>query len=65
MPLANYVKELRRRFALGISTEHSYRTDLQVLLNNLVKGISVTNEPTRQKCGATDYRIQQKEIPLG
>jgi predicted helicase len=65
MPINEYLKQVKNRFNAGISTEHSYRSDLQVLLNNLVKGIIVTNEPKRQKCGAPDYIIQKKEVPLG
>ena len=65
MPINEYLKQVKQRFKTGISTEHSYRSDLQVLLNNLVKGITVTNEPKRQKCGAPDYIIQNKEVPLG
>ncbi|MGD9732239.1 MAG: N-6 DNA methylase, partial [Desulfamplus sp.] len=65
MPINQYLKQVKQRFNAGISTEHSYRSDLQVLLSNLVKGITVTNEPKRQKCGAPDYIIQNKEVPLG
>ena len=65
MPINDYLKQVRQRYSTGISTEHSYRSDLQVLLNNLVPNITVTNEPKRQKCGAPDYIIQKKEVPLG
>ena len=65
MPINEYLKKVKKLYDSGISTEHSYRGDLQVLISSLVKGISVTNEPKRQKCGAPDYIIQKKEIPLG
>lgn len=65
MPVNEYIKEVKKRFNAGNSTEHSYRADLQALISSLVKGISVTNEPKRQKCGAPDYIIQRKEVPLG
>ncbi|MDY6904045.1 MAG: type ISP restriction/modification enzyme [Thermodesulfobacteriota bacterium] len=60
-----YCKNIQQHFQTGLSTEHSYRADLQSLLQNLVKGIMVTNEPKRQKCGAPDYIIQKKEVPIG
>jgi type I restriction-modification system DNA methylase subunit len=63
--LEEYCKNIKQRYRTGISTEHSYRGDLQNLLENLIKGIIVTNEPTRQKCGAPDYIIQRKEVPIG
>ncbi len=65
MPINEYLKQVKQRFKSGISTEHTYRSDLQVLLNSLVLGITVTNEPKRQKCGAPDYILQKKEVPLG
>jgi len=63
--ISDYLKNIIKGYLSGISTEHSYRGDLKDLINNLVKGIVVTNEPKRQKCGAPDYIIQVKEIPIG
>ena len=63
--IEQYGKNIKQRFKTGISTEHSYRGDLQNLLQNLIKGIKITNEPKRQKCGAPDYIIQRKEVPIG
>jgi predicted helicase len=65
MPINEYIKQVKKGFATGISTEHSYRPALQNLLLGLVKGITVTNEPKRQKCGAPDFIIQRKDIPIG
>ncbi|MCJ7484251.1 MAG: N-6 DNA methylase [Thermodesulfovibrionales bacterium] len=65
MPIDEYLKQVKQRYAAGISTEHSYRADLQNLMLLMVKGIQVTNEPKRQKCGAPDYIIQKKQVPLG
>ena len=60
-----YIKKISKGYLSGISTEHSYRGDLKDLISELVKGINVTNEPKRQKCGAPDYIIQKKEVPIG
>ena len=65
MPVKEYLKEVKRRYSAGISTEHSYRGDLQNLLSELVKEASITNEPKRQECGAPDYIVQRKDVPLG
>lgn len=65
MPINEYLKQVKQQYAAGISTEHSYRADLQNLILVLVKGIQVTNESKRQKCGAPDYIIQKKQVPLG
>jgi Predicted helicase len=63
--IEQYCKNIKQRFKTGISTEHSYRGDLQNLLQHLIKGINITNEPKRQECGAPDYIIQRKEVPIG
>ncbi len=65
MPIKTYIEQVKKRFASGIATEHSYRADLQTLINDLVKGVTVTNEPKRVSCGAPDYIITRKEIPIG
>lgn len=65
MPIANYINEVNKRFKTGISREHSYRGDLQTLLETLVPNIIATNEPARIDCGAPDYVITKKDIPLG
>ena len=62
--LMQYCQNIEKRFKSNISTEHSYRGDLQDLLQSLTKGIEVTNEPKRQKCGAPDFILQKKEVPI-
>ena len=65
MPIAEYLKEVSKRYKTGISREHSYRGDLQTLVESLVTGIIATNEPARISCGAPDYVITKNNIPLG
>lgn len=65
MPIANYINEINKRYKTGISREHSYRGDLQTLIEKLATGIIATNEPARIKCGAPDYVITKNNIPLG
>lgn len=49
----------------GHATEHSYRGYLQSFVETLCPEVQATNEPKRQKCGAPDYVVMKKEIPLG
>ena len=65
MTIEQYINNINTRYKTGISTEHSYRSDLQVLLENLCPGILVTNEPSRVACGAPDYILTRKNIPVG
>jgi hypothetical protein len=65
MTTSDYIQKLNSRFKTGISTEHSYRGDLQSFLENLLPGIIVTNEPSHIACGAPDYILTKKNIPVG
>ncbi len=65
MTVQQYLEKINVRFKSGISTEHSYRGDLLNLLENLSTGVQITNEPTRIACGAPDYIITKKGIPVG
>lgn len=65
MTLQQYIETINQRFRLGNATEHTFRGDLQHLLESLVPDIRATNEPKRQSCGAPDYIITRGEIPVG
>ena len=65
MTLNEYISTINQRFKLGNATEHTFRGDLQHLLESLVTDIRATNEPKRQSCGAPDYIISRGEIPVG
>ena len=65
MTLDQYIDNINKRYKLGNATEHTFRGDLQQLLESLVPDIRATNEPKRQSCGAPDYILTKKEIPVG
>jgi predicted helicase len=65
MNIQTYLDHLSTRYKAGNSTEHTFRPDFQVLLETMLPGIMVTNEPTRIKCGAPDYILTKNDIPLG
>ncbi|MCQ2167185.1 MAG: DNA methyltransferase [Bacteroidales bacterium] len=60
MDLQEYIKQINEQFKTGNAREHSYRPMLQQLLNDLLPGFVVTNEPARISCGAPDYIISSK-----
>ncbi|KOR29823.1 hypothetical protein TI05_14690 [Achromatium sp. WMS3] len=65
MHIDQYINSLNQRYRLGNATEHTFRGDLQQLLESLVPTIRATNEPKRQMCGAPDYILTKKDIPVG
>lgn len=64
MNFKEYIKELDRLYNVGNTTEHSFRGSLQSFLSELLPGYVVTNEPRRQECGAPDYVITKKGVPM-
>lgn len=65
MPVAQYLDHIAKRYKLGNATEHTFRGDLQQLLEFIVPDIAATNEPKRQSCGAPDFILTRKDIPIG
>jgi len=65
MTIEQYLESVSKRHKLGNATEHSFRGDLQQLIESLAPEISATNEPKRQSCGAPDYILTKKDIPIG
>ncbi len=65
MTTTDYLTSINERYQAGIAREHSYRGDLQVLLEEMLDDVLVTNEPSRIECGAPDYILTRKGIPVG
>ena len=65
MNIQQYIGNVSSLFNTGKCTEHSYRGDLQQLLTSLLEDVAVTNEPKRIECGAPDYILTRKDIPIG
>ncbi|MDY6364834.1 MAG: type ISP restriction/modification enzyme [Cyanobacteriota bacterium] len=61
----NYLDGVIQKYKTRQTTEHSFRGELQKFFEDTVKGIQAINEPRRQKCGAPDYIVQKKSIPIG
>lgn len=65
MTIIQYIQNINQRYQLGNATEHTFRGDLQQLIESIVPDIRATNEPKRQSCGAPDYILTKKDIPVG
>lgn len=65
MTIDQYIANINQRYKLGNATEHTFRGDLQQLIESVVEGVRATNEPKRQACGAPDYILTKKDIPVG
>lgn len=65
MTIEEYLDNVNKRYRIGNATEHTFRGDLQQLIESLSPGFRATNEPKRQSCGAPDYIITKRGIDVG
>jgi hypothetical protein len=65
MNLDQYIDIINQKFKAGNATEHTFRGILEQLIESIVPTIRATNEPKRQSCGAPDYILTKKDIPVG
>lgn len=65
MSISEYIKSINKRYKSGLSTEHTFRGDLQQIIETIEPKVRATNEPKRQQCGAPDYILTVKEVPVG
>jgi type I restriction-modification system DNA methylase subunit len=65
MNLDQYIDNINQKFKAGNATEHTFRGILEQLIESIVPTIRATNEPKRQSCGAPDYILTKKDIPVG
>jgi predicted helicase len=64
-PVSQYFAALQKDHSTGRAREHSYRPALKTLIEALNPSIIATNEPRREKCGAPDFILTQKDLPMG
>mgnify|MGYP005840768285 CR=1 FL=1 len=66
MTTQDYISALNEKYKSGISTEHTFRNNLEELVKSLAPDILVTNEPSRvTDAGNPDYIITKGKIPVG
>jgi len=64
-PLRAYILSIEKALSEGNATEHTYRPFLKNLVESLADGITATNEPRREACGAPDFIITRNKLPVG
>lgn len=65
MNVKDYVKDLNRELATGLTREHAFRPALKYLIESSSQSIIAVNEPKRIDCGAPDFIVQDSNRPVG
>jgi len=64
-PIDVYRRQMERELQAGNATEGTHRPALKTLIESLHPGVTATNEPKRVACGAPDFSLTRKKVPLG
>ena len=63
--IEEYLSNIKKSYDTKVATEHTYRGALSDLIHKISKDIEAVNEPIRQACGAPDYILLRRGIPIG
>ena len=61
--ISAYIKNINALYQTGLTTEHSFRPDLKILLEACT-GCKVINEQSHIDCGAPDLTLLSKQLPI-
>ena len=64
MKVSEYIEKVNNSNKLVITSENSFRGDLQNLLETLLPNLSVTNEPMSIENGIPNYVISKEGLPV-
>ena len=66
MSWRDYLSQIQDRRASGQATEHSYRSALESLLEEIGgDGVDAINDPSHGDYGAPDFIVQRNGVPIG
>ena len=63
--LAHYIRSVEKELAAGNATEHTHRSALKALVEQIMPAIVATNEPRRIEYGAPDFVIGRGSATIG
>lgn len=60
-----YASELKAKIKFKEAGEHAYRSALQNYVESMERGVDAINDPARIRCGAPDFIVCRKRVPVG
>ena len=61
----NYVAKVESDYRGGKATELTYRGTLEIFIESLERGIEASSDPKHIECGAPDFIVEKRRVPLG
>lgn len=60
-----YLSNIASDYKNGKATEHTYRSALENLIESLEPDVKASNDPKHVQCGAPDFVVERRKIPVG
>ncbi len=64
-PFETYLSKVEADLRGGKATEYTYRSSLELLMESFERGIEASNDPKHIECGAPDFIVEKRKVPLG
>jgi hypothetical protein len=64
-PFETYITKIESDYRGGRATEHTYRSSLELLMESFERSIEASNDPKHIECGAPDFIVEKRKVPLG
>ncbi len=65
MDIGAYLDEVRKVYATGEASEHSYRPAIQSLFASIDDKLTAINEPKKSDAGMPDFMFKHGDVPTG
>ena len=64
-PFDVYLAQIAADVKGGKATEYTHRSALEHLLESLAPGVEASSDPKHITCGAPDFIVERRHVPLG
>jgi type I restriction-modification system DNA methylase subunit len=61
----SYIASIEKDYRGNKATELTYRSSLEIFMESLERGIEASSDPKHIDCGAPDFIIEKRKVPLG
>lgn len=65
MTFEEYIKKIEADYRRGNATEYTYRGSIELLIESYGKGVDASSDPKHISCGAPDFIVEKRKVPLG
>jgi type I restriction-modification system DNA methylase subunit len=64
-PFQTYISNVEADYRGDKATEYTYRGSLEIFMEALEHGVEASSDPKHIECGAPDFIVEKRRVPLG